>query len=439
MSRKLLVVVPLGLGINLVWPTLAAAQTKHNKGDARIDRLFAQWDRSDSPGCSLAISRDGTIVYERGYGMANLELRVPLAPASVFHVASVSKSFTAMSVMLLAQRGQVSLDDEARKYITELPDYGSPLTLRHLLSHTGGLRDVFLLQGLAPPRVGSGEPNDEFVDLLARQRGLNFTPGTEYQYSNGGYLLLATIVKRVSGQSLRAFSEANIFKPLGMTDTQFHDDPTMIVANRASGYSLGNGRVSVAVNADPGGIVGNAGLYTTARDLLYWAHNFDEVRVRDRALLTAMETPAMLATGDKIPYGLGLEIGEYRGIRTVGHSGGNAGYVARIVRYADHRLAVALLCNLDSIDVVELANSVADTYLAKTSTTPTERRAAALPVSLSAEQLARKEGMYRDPSNESLARLFMRDGKLMIRVEGGVAEGWELTPESASKFTFSEV
>jgi len=263
--------------------------------------------------------------------MANLELGVPITPASVFHVASVSKSFTAMSVLLLAQRGRLSLDDEARQYLTELPNYGNRLTLRHLLSHTGGLRDVFLLQGLAAPRAGSGAPNDEFVDILARQRGLNFTPGTEFEYSNGAYLLLANIVKRVSEQSLRGFADTNIFKPLGMVDTHFHDDPTMIVPNRASGYHLDAGGLQVAIRGDPGGIVGNAGLFTTARDLLLWEQNFADVRVGEPALVAAMQTPTVLTSGDTSLYGFGLEIGEYRGLRTIGHGGGDPGYRAYVV------------------------------------------------------------------------------------------------------------
>jgi CubicO group peptidase (beta-lactamase class C family) len=203
---------------------------------ARVDKLFAQWSSTDSPGCSLGVSRNGVTVYERGYGMANLELKVPITPLTAFHVASVSKQFAAMSILLLAQHGQLSLDDEVRKYIPELPDYGTRLTIRHLLTHTSGLREGFTLLGLAAPREDGVDPNDAVVNMLVRQGALNFTPGSDYQYNNGGYTMLGSIVKRVSGQSLRPFADANIFKPLGMAHTHFHDDPTMIVPNRASGY-----------------------------------------------------------------------------------------------------------------------------------------------------------------------------------------------------------
>ncbi len=234
---------------------------------AKVDHLFAEWSGSDSPGCSLGVSRKGVLAYARGYGMANLETGTPITPASVFHVASISKQFTAMSVLLLAQQGRLSLDDEVRKHIAEWADAGNRLTIRHLLTHTGGLRDAFLLIELAAPRSDGGDPNDALVRILARQRGLNAPPGTEYHYSNAGYTLRAAIVQRVTRQSLRAFSEANIFEPLGMTHTHVHDDPSVIVANRASGYSRDSGGVRVALRADPGGLVGNTGLFTTAPDL----------------------------------------------------------------------------------------------------------------------------------------------------------------------------
>jgi CubicO group peptidase (beta-lactamase class C family) len=260
---------------------------------------------------------------------------------------------------------QLSLDDEARKYITELPDYGNRLTIRHLLTHTSGLRDAFTLLGLAAPREDDVSVNDAIVKALARQRGLNFMPGAEFQYNNGGYTLLAAIVKRVSGQSLRAFADANIFKPLGMMRTHFHDDPTMIVPNRASGYHLDAGAFHLAIRADPGGVVGNAGLFTTARDLLLWEQNFADVRVGDKALVAEMQTPA-IPTGwsDKSSYGFGLEIGEYRGLRTIGHGGGDPGYGAYVVRYPDQGLAEAVLGNVDNINALGLTRGVADIYLA---------------------------------------------------------------------------
>jgi CubicO group peptidase (beta-lactamase class C family) len=407
---------------------------------AKVDKLFEEWNKSDSPGCSLAVSRNGTLVYERGYGMANLELGVPITPESVFHVCSISKQFTAMSILLLAERGRLSLNDEVRKYIPELPDYGSPLTIRHLLTHTSGLRDAFLLLGLAVPRDG-GDLNETIVKILSRQRGLNFTPGSQFDYNNGGYVLLGSIVKRVSGQTLRAFTEATIFKPLGMAHTHFHDDSSMIVPNRVSGYSGKAENFRVAGKGDTSGLVGNAGLFTTARDLLLWEQNFADMRVGDRALVAEMQKPTVLSGGDTNAYGFGLEIGEYRGLHTVGHGGGDRGFAAHVVRYPDQGLAIAVLCNLDSIGaaVGALTQAVADIYLADVfashstpAASPTTRTPAQ--VSLSHEQLATKVGLYRDPSTEDVGRIFIREGKLRASPNAGESHSIELTPVSMNRF-----
>jgi CubicO group peptidase (beta-lactamase class C family) len=436
--------------VAFIGPTLFAEEQNAAKANpspaesvtARVDKLFAEWNRSDSPGCSLAISQNGVLVYERGYGMANLELGVAIRPASVFHVASISKQFTAMSLLLLVQRGQLSLDDEARKYITELPDFGSRLTIRHLLTHTSGLREAFSLQGMAAPREDGADRNDALVKILARQRALNFAPGAEFQYNNGGYAMLASIVKRVSGQPLRAFTDANIFKPLGMTHTHFHDDPTMIVPNRASGYHQGSGAFHRALRADPNGIVGNAGLFTTARDLLLWEQNFADVRVGDPALVAEMQKPAV-PTGwsDTSYYGFGLEVGRYRGLRTIGHGGGDQGYGAYVVRYPDQGFAVAVLGNLDNIGsaVGRLTQGVADIYLADVLAASSASNATAIPptVSLSAEQLASKAGLYRDPSTEAVGRIFVRDDMLIASADDTEGEGVELTPVSANRFVIS--
>jgi CubicO group peptidase (beta-lactamase class C family) len=347
-----------------------------------------------------------------------------------------------MSILLLAQRSKLSLDDDVRKYIPEWADHGSPITIRHLLTHTSGLRDAFQLQGLAPPLEDGGDPNDTILKILARAGGLNFAPGSEFQYNNGAYNLLGSIVKRVSGQSLRVFADANIFKPLGMTHTHFHDDPSMIVPNRVSGYHRDGSGLHAA--AENGGIVGNAGLQTTVGDLLLWEQNFATARVGDRALLTAMQTPA-IPTGwsDGSSYGFGVEIAQYRGLQTVGHGGGDRGIASYVVRYPDHDFAVALLCNLDNIgengNATKLTQQVADIFLADVLATPSSNSSVATPapVQLSSEQLASKVGLYRDPSNESVGRVFVRNGKLMASVGVGEEPSVELTPIGTNRFVVS--
>jgi CubicO group peptidase (beta-lactamase class C family) len=428
--------------------TLAACRRSTVESpSARVDGLFAEWNKADSPGCGVGVSQNGAVVYQRGYGLANVELGVPITPASVFPVASISKQFTAMSIMLLAQQGKLSLDDEVSKYVPGWADRDHRITIRHLLAHAAGLRDVFLLVELASPRVDGVNINDALMRILARQRGLNFTPGTEFRYNNGGYNLLAGIVKRVSGQSFRDFTDANIFKPLGMTHTHFHDDSSVIVPHRAWGYHReAEGLRLARGGGDSGGIVGNAGLFTTTGDLLLWEQNFADVRVGDRALVTEMQTPVALAGGGKSPYGLGLEVGQDHGLTTVGHGGGDAGVAAYVIRYPERALSVAVLCNLDNVGfaVGQLTRRVAALYLpeiaATSSPAPAAAAPAAPPPALSAEQLRSKTGLYRDAVNETVGRIFVRDGKLRASPGAGTGdEGFELIPVDETHFVMAAV
>ncbi len=406
---------------------------------ARVDRLFAQWNRSDTPGCSVGVSRNGRVVYQSGYGMASLELGVRITPSHVFPAASISKQFTAMSILLLMQRGQLSLDGDVATYIPEWTDHGSPITIRNLLNHTSGLRDAFLLQGLAPPREDGSDPNEAILQILAQARGLNFPPGSEFQYNNGAYNLLGTIVKRLSGKPLREFADANICQPFGMTHTHFHDDPSMVVQSRVSGYHQ-DGR-GFRVASENGGIIGNAGLQTTVGDLLLWEQNFANPRVGDRALLDAMQTPGMPTSwGEGSAYGFGVEIAKHRGLRTIGHAGGDRGISSYVVRYPDQDFAVALLCNLDNIGeaggATRLSQQVAEIYLSDVPG-PEQRKGeggTSPPVPPSPEQLASKVGLYRDTSDDSVGRFILRDGKLRASLGAGEEPSVELTPIGVDRF-----
>jgi len=405
----------------------------------KVDQLFATWNRPDSPGCSVGISRNGSVVYEHGYGVANLDLGVAITPSSVFDAASIAKQFTAMSILLLAQRRQLSLDDDVGKYIPNWREHEHRITIRHLLTHTSGLRDGFVLQGLAPETHEN--INQHIVNIVARARGLNFIPGAEFEYNNSAYTLLAAVVERASGQSLPVFADANIFKPLGMTHTHFHDDASKIVPNRATGYSrAANGGFRVAVRTYTNVVIGNAGLFTTVGDLLRWEQNLAEVRVGDPVLVAEMQTPA-IATGwsEMSGYGFGIEIGQHHGLRTVGHGGGDEGIRSYVVRYPDRQLAMAVLCNLDDIDTAALSRSIAEVYLAGAFPEPagqavTGAAAAPAPVSLSPQELQGKVGLYRNLSDESVGRIFIREGKLMASPNAGDQDGAVLTPVGANRF-----
>ena len=329
-----------------------------------IDQIFAPWDKPDSPGASLAVIKDGKIVYERGYGAANLEHAIPITPDSIFHVASMSKQFTATCIALLAAEGALSLDDDVRRYLPEIPDYGPRITLRHMLHHTSGLRDHWSLQQLAGWREDDLITGDDVLEIVSRQKALNFPPGTEHLYCNSGYSLMATVVARLTGMSLRTFAQERIFGPLGMTRTHFHDDHNEVVPGRTQAYQQrkdGTFRISNPVFDT----VGTTSLHSTVRDFARWDRNFDHPTVGDAALLDLLQTPGTLRHGTPITYALGLSVSPYRGVTVIEHSGGDAGYRSHYLRIPQHNLAVVLLANIPEVRPWARARRVVDVCLAE--------------------------------------------------------------------------
>ena len=384
-----------------------------------IDKVFENFRNTDGPGCAVGVSRNDNVIFERGYGMANLETDTPIRPTSIFHVASVSKQFTAAAIMLLEREGKLSLDDNIRKYLPEIPDYGTPITIRHLLTHTSGLRDQWELLALARGRFEEDRITEaDVLDIVSRQTALNFKPGAEYVYSNTGFTLLGTIVKHVSGQSLRDFADARIFKPLGMTRTHFHDDYTMLVPGRTSAYEPVRGegahwRVGIP-NFDT---YGATSLYTTVEDLLKWESNLDRPIVGDRAMYARMETPTLLTTGDTSFYGFGLAIGKYRGARVIEHGGADAGYRSYVGRFPDKGLAVAITCNAATANTTALAHGVADAFLG-TALASLDVAATPQGVAVAGDRMQHYVGVYFQPTTLQLVRLVLHGDRLAIDQQG---------------------
>jgi CubicO group peptidase (beta-lactamase class C family) len=329
-----------------------------------IDELFAKWNQPDSPGCALAVIKEGKVIYERGYGCANLEYGTPIRPSTVFNIASASKQFTAMSVLLLVQQGKLSLEDDIRKYVSEVPDFGRVITIRHLVHHTSGLRDLEELCAMAGWRVdGDVIAREHMLDMVSHQKELNLSPGDEYLYCNMGYCLLAEIVARLSGQSFGEFAAANIFRPLGMTNTHVHDDHQRIVRNRAYSYEP-EGDNSFRNAVANRSAVGGGGIYSTVEDLARWVNNFDHGRVGGPAVLKQMHERGVLNNGRRRSlYAFGLYIDDYKGVKMVAHGGVSAGYRSDIIRFPDQKLAVVLLANTSAIDALQLSREVADIVL----------------------------------------------------------------------------
>jgi len=331
--------------------------------ERKVDQLFAAYDKPDSPGCALGVVRNGEFVYKRGYGKGSLELGVPLTPQSVFYMGSVSKQFTAASVVLAAEQGYLSLDDDVRKYILELPSYGKPITLRDMLHHMSGLRDVLSLLFLAGRNFEDIHPTAEMVDLVSRQKALNYPTGDEYLYSNSNYFLMSVVIRRATGKPLSAFAEENIFKPLGMTHTRFYDDHSVVVPGRVPAYepaASGGFRVDWSTNFDK---VGDGGLMSSVEDLLLWDRNFYANKLGKGTLLKELQTRGVLNNGKEIEYALGLVMGTYRGLPFVGHSGALFGYRTELLRFPEQKFSVICLCNVGTADPERLNSEIADIYL----------------------------------------------------------------------------
>jgi len=401
----------------LILVSLAIADKRTNK----VDNLFAQWDRPDTPGCALAIIEKGKIIYKQGYGMANLEHNIPISPRSVFYIGSVSKQFVAMSIAILIKQGKLSLDDDIRKYVPELPDYGIPITIRHLIYHTSGLRDYLALLDIVGIPFGHFHQED-VIEILARQKELNFKPGEEYLYSNSGYFLMAVIVERASGKTFREFAEENIFKPLGMKDSHFHDDYTKIIKNRASGYypAVKRKYKNFISTFD---CVGSGGLYTSVEDLFLWDQNFYHCKVGGKDLITLMHTLGILNNGKKLNYAFALNIRPYKGLKTVSHGGALGGYRSAMIRFPEQNFSIICLSNLSTFNPTKLCFQVADIFLAdqfKEEKTKTEVKLKEKVkfVKLSEKKLKEKVGAFLLSETGEIIKLFLKDGKLISNASG---------------------
>jgi len=433
------------LSITFIWvSTVARAQTTAVPAadlTTRVDKLFEKWNRTDSPGCALSVMKDGHVIYKHGYGMANLDHNVTITPSTVFHVASMSKQFAAASIVLLAQQGKLSLDDDVRKFIPELPDFGSRITIRHLIHHTSGLRDQWNLLGLAGWRYSLDLiTDDDVMSVVTRQKDLNFKPGEKHVYCNTGYTLMAIIVKRVSGISFREFTTKNIFEPLGMTNTHFRDDHAEIVKNNAYGYEPEKGG-SFRLSNTNFDTAGATSLHTTVEDLALWDENFYHPRVGGASFLEQMLQRGKLNNGETLDYAFGLVLGKHKGLRTVDHAGGDAGYRSDMTRFPDQHFSAAVLCNSADTSPTSLVRKVADIYLAQDMKEPEQSAGAATAapsagVNLTEQQLASLMGLYWDRDDDQFRNAYLKDGKLRVL---GREDDFVLKPVSENLFHLAEV
>lgn len=401
----------------------ASAQAFTPAQQAQADRIFGQWD-AQSPGCAVGVAERGKPLLMRAYGMADLEHGVRNTTDTIFEAGSVSKQFTAAAIALLARDGKLTLDDQVRKYIPELRDYGVPLTIRHMLNHTSGLRDwgeVAVIGGA--PRGSRVYDNAHVLDIVSRQSALNFTPGTRWSYSNTGYSLAAIIVERVSGKPFSVFTRERLFEPLGMANTSWRDDYSRVLKNRAIAYA----RRADGYHTDMPfeNVVGNGGLLTTVGDLLKWNQNIDHPRVGDAAFWAAAQTPGTLADGSAHDYALGLGVSSFEGLRQVGHGGATAGYRSTLGRYPQTGWSIAVLCNAGNAQPGADADALVRLLLAARPAMPalqhTPRFAAGGPMlrasarTIAEVPLAELAGTYASADAEARYVLAEEDGALVGR------------------------
>jgi len=346
------------LGIHL----LSAAGNLSAENAAKIDQFFAQWDRADSPGAAVVVVKDGAVVYLHGYGCADLEHRIPITPQTLFDVASVAKQFTGLSVAMLVQQGKLSLDDEIHKHLPDVPDFGKPITINHLVHHASGLRDWPETLALSDVDMEAPITLDTILEMVRRQRELDFAPGEEEQYSNTGYNLLAATVAKVTGQSFRTWTDRNLFQPLGMKHTLVCDNPAEVVVNRASSYAPdGANRFHQVVSQLAA--QGSSSLFISAEDMGRWLLNFQTARVGGRTAIELMQQPGKLNSGEKRGYAFGVVLGKHHGMTTVSHGGSWAGYRSSMIWVPEKRFAAAILANTSNMNTWDLALKITDLYL----------------------------------------------------------------------------
>jgi len=403
----------------------------HNELTDKVDALFAQWDNKDSPGASVGIFKDGRIIYARGYGSANLEYSIPNTPQTIFRIGSTSKHFTAMCIALLIERKKLSARDDIRLYIPELPDYGPAIMIENMLHHTSGFRNYEVLMELAG-RDGDTikvpfYTDQDAIDMIVRQKKLNFSPGERYSYSNTNYFLLAEVVGRVSGMKTSEFAKKYLFEPLGMQNTHFHDDINKIVKNRASGYSPKEGG-GFRINMTQLEQIGTGSIYTTIEDFFKWDQNFYKNKLGrgQQSLIKMMERPGTLKNGKNIEYGFGLNVGTFYGLKLISHGGSFVGFRSYYMRFPDQRFSIVVLANQGPFPDYEIASDIAILYLKDLIKEPLdkkqrtyrkrEERERSKRIQLRQEQLEEYAGIYYSEELDASYVLYTDANNLIMRV-----------------------
>lgn len=330
-----------------------------------VDKVFADWKKPNTPGAALGIVKDGKLVYAKGYGIGDLEHDLPITSSSVFYTGSVSKQFVTFAILLLEEEGKLNLDDEIQVYLPDFPKYETPLTIRHFIHHTSGVRDFLTLMALKGRNYLDHMEVDEVYNLIKSQKVLNFPPGDQYLYSNSCYFMLAMIVEKAAGKSIRDFAEEKMFGPLGMDNTLFYDDNRDLIKNKVFSYEKktdGNGFNNLIMRFD---LVGSGGVYSNIEDLLLWDQNFynNKLGKGGQGIINKMHEEGLLNNGKSSGYAFALHNGTYKGLKTVSHGGSLAGYRAQLMRFPEQNFSVIILANRNDANPTAMSYQIADILL----------------------------------------------------------------------------
>lgn len=376
----------------------------------RIDQLFSKWNNA-TPGVSVAIERNGKLIYHKAFGLADLEHDVPNTTSTIFEAGSVSKQFTAFSILLLASEGKLSIDDDVRKYIPELPTYDKTITIRHLMNHTSGLKDWGSVGSLSGwPRTTRIYTLDLALQIICRQKTLNFSPGAEYSYSNAGYSLMVAIVERVSNMSLAEFTRTRLFEPAGMKHTKWRDNFREVVPGRAVAYRTRSNKFEQDMPFEH--VHGHGGLLTTTEDLITWNHQLAKPTIGGIGMPKLREQQGILTNGQPIGYAGGLFVSTHNSFREVTHTGATAGYRAYLGWFPDKKLSIALLSNDGTFNPGGMGSQIADIFMGKAPEVKPPNRSS---ITVSEATLKKYDGVFSAIRTFDAITLTVKDGKVLHR------------------------
>lgn len=423
----------IGLFIVLLQTSNSYGQN-NQKQIQKIDSLFTSWDESNHPGGSVLISKNGKTIFSKSYGLANIEYNIPNTNNTIFNIGSISKQFTAMGIVLLEEQNKLSFDDNIRKHIPELPNFGRSITIRHLLHHTSGLRDLHGLLGLAGWRIEDIATNDDVYRIIKNQKELNFKPNEEFLYCNTGYILLAKIIENISQSKFDQWMKQNIFQPLGMKDTYVETSLKSIVPNNATSYYLQN---EFKRALEYWGYFGSGNVHSTIEDLNIWLHNFSIPKNNWKSAFNKLLTTTPLNNGYETNYGLGIRIEDYSGRKVIQHGGSVGGFRAITRTFPKEHLNIVILSNYSKSNIGSKVNKISDILLNKESNSliKTATKSTKLPtnfIKLSKKKLKEFEGVYWSDSEKSGRKVYLKNDNL--KYSGSEKSEWPLVPISKNSF-----